>query len=133
MEKLEKNPEGVELQRVVEDFDQTMGSGNLQTVEKFKEICKYRAQLVRQNIVSLGEWGKQDLLKEASRLEKAANGDVDELVAEAMGHARAHNSTREIPTILQKNRSKSQEDQEAVTAEKTWKRLARLVKKPVQS
>lgn len=126
----EQKPTPNQLKSLVDKFDSSLEDGNLPTIEEFKRVCKNRAELIRCNLPSSGGWGKESLDKEIERLEKAAAGDKNELITEALEHSNNYKFMKENrPPNTRGLRSKESEEQairELTSAEDTWKRLAEL-------
>lgn len=68
-------------------FDQAIAKGELPSVEEFRQICRDRGQIIHDENTLNPSTLSEALIKDAERLERAANGDGDELIAEALKHA----------------------------------------------
>jgi hypothetical protein len=108
-----------EMSSQVFDFDHSVSADKLPTVEEFKQACRNRAQVIRDENSLNSTRLSQALILDAERLERAANGDINELMAEATRHSEFYQFMASDPKIAQ-YRDENQ------TAVDSWKRLAEI-------
>ncbi len=100
------------------DFDRDVAAGNLPSLDAYRQICLARSQAIRYgdalepSNISLG------LLREAERLQRAADGDAGELSADALRHA-------DFFDFLARD-SQGENRRDFLLSAETWRKLATL-------